>query len=90
MYATLSMCEASNEQTNHFPIFNYLFSLCTSVLVFFLFNTGNDAPRGTSSTNHVLVGDGQQVTFFHRQLDIQASHPLHEVHHFCTQSIRYK
>lgn len=36
--------------------------LVGTLLLFFLLDRGDDAPRGTSGTDDILVGDGKEVT----------------------------
>ena len=45
--------------------------LIRSLGFFFLLNRRDDAPRSTSSSNHILVGDRQQVSFIDSQLSTQ-------------------
>ena len=52
-------------------------------LVFLLLLYGrDDSPAGPSGTNHVLVGDGQQVPLLHGQLHVHLGHVLHRLDHF--------
>ena len=46
-----------------------------------LLNRGDDPPRGTASTDDVLVGDGEQVALLDGELDIELSDSLHGRHH---------
>ena len=36
-----------------------------------LLNRGNDSPRSTTGTDHILVSDREQVSFFNRQFDTE-------------------
>jgi hypothetical protein len=42
-----------------------------------LLNGGDDAPRGTSCTDDVLVGDREKVALIHSQLTVQVGDLLH-------------
>lgn len=42
-----------------------------------LLDRGDDAPRGTSGTDNVLVGDAEEVTLVNGELSAQLSHLLH-------------
>lgn len=46
-----------------------------------LLDGGYDAPRRSTGTYHVLVGDRKEVALFHRQLLVGRSHTLHVLHH---------
>lgn len=46
-----------------------------------LLDRGDDSPRGTSSTNNVLVRDGQQVTLIHGKLSTKLGNLLHVGNH---------
>lgn len=71
----------------------YLWSVCSdhiqfllSAFVFFLLLNGADyPPAGPSSSNHVLIGHWQKITFFNCQLHIQWCYLLHCLNHFCTR-----
>jgi len=42
--------------------------LVGSLSFLFLFDGGDDSPRGTSCSHNILVGDGQKIAFVNRQL----------------------
>lgn len=42
-----------------------------------LLDRGDDAPRGTSGADNVLVGDAEEVTLVNSELSAQLSHLLH-------------
>jgi len=52
-----------------------------------LFNRGDDAPRGTASTNDVLVGNREQVTLLNGELGVELSDGLHVVDHLCKTTL---
>lgn len=71
--------------THHLSVLpNAAHVLLVPLALLLLFNAGNDPPRGTASTNDVLVRNRQEVPLLHRQFLImhQFGHLLHLVHHF--------
>lgn len=54
-----------------------------SLVLLFLFDGRDNAPRGSTCANHIFVGHAQQVSFFHRQFHVHRCHLLHRLHHFC-------
>ena len=47
-----------------------------------LLDAGDAPPAGPPRAPHVLVGHGQQVALFNRQLHVEGGHALHGGHHF--------
>jgi len=47
----------------------------------FLFNRGDDSPGSTTRTNNVFVGNGEEVSFFNCQFDVQLGNSLHRGNH---------
>ncbi len=47
-----------------------------------LLNRSDDSPRGTASTNDVLVGNGQEISLLNGELLVLGSNGLHILHHF--------
>ncbi len=56
-------------------------SLVTLALLFLL-DRGDDSPRSTTSTDDVLVGDGEEVSLFDGELLVGRSDGLHVLDHF--------
>lgn len=56
-----------------------------TLVLLFLLNGGNDAPRSTASAYHVLVGDAEQVPLLDRQFNVHRGHLLHGLDHFCKE-----
>jgi hypothetical protein len=54
--------------------------LVTLVLLLLL-DRGDNAPRGTTGTNNVLVGDREQVTLLNSELDLEVGDLLHGLNH---------
>lgn len=58
--------------------------LClTHLVLLLLLDGGDDAPRRTTSSDHVFVGHRQEVPLLHGQLHVQGGHLLHRLDHFC-------
>lgn len=53
-----------------------------------LLNRRDDSPRGTTSANDVLVGDGKQVSLLDGQVSVFGGDDLHVLDHLCSQSQR--
>jgi hypothetical protein len=53
-----------------------------ALALLFLLDGGDDTPTRTASADHVLVGDGQEIAFFHGQLLIRGGNSLHVLDHF--------
>ncbi|KAI6754239.1 hypothetical protein HG530_012753 [Fusarium avenaceum] len=51
--------------------------LVGSLRFLLLLDRGDDAPRGTSGTDNVLVGNAEEVTLVNGELSTQLSHLLH-------------
>lgn len=72
-------------------LMHYLRSICSdhlqfllsSFIFFFLLNRADYSPAGPASSNHVLIGHWQEITFFNCQLHIQWCYLLHCFNHFC-------
>merc|ERR1712000_280966 len=47
-----------------------------------LFDGCDDSPGGTTSTDDVLVGNGEEISLFNRELLVCRSHNLHVLDHF--------
>lgn len=54
-----------------------------SLALFLLLDGGDDSPRSTSSTDDVLVGDGEEVSLLDSELLIRRSDRFHVLDHFC-------
>jgi hypothetical protein len=54
---------------------------------FLLLYRGDDSPRSTTSTDDVLVGDGEEVSLFDREFLVCGSHHLHVLNHFCVHVV---
>lgn len=46
-----------------------------------LLDRGDDSPRGTASSDHVLVGDREEVALLVRELSSELGHLLHGLGH---------
>lgn len=50
--------------------------------LFFLLDGGDDSPRGTTGTDDVLVGNGEEIPLLDRELDVGRGNNLHVLDHF--------
>ena len=46
-----------------------------------LLDGGDDSPRGTTSTDYVLVGDGKEVSLLNGELLVRSGNRLHVLNH---------
>ena len=89
VHSNRTVKESSITSTHLHPV---LFVDCLFLLslVILLLQAGDDSPWGSSSTNHVFVGNWQQVSLLHGQFYIQRCHLLHGFHHLCKTHIKTK
>ena len=65
------------------PVFSdRLNILVVSFALLLLLNRGQDPPRSSPRSNHILVPHRKQVSLLHRQLHIELRKILHRIHHF--------
>lgn len=51
--------------------------------LFLLLNGRHNSPTGTASTDDILVGNREEVSFLYRKFFVCRSNNLHVLHHFC-------